>query len=280
MAGMDYSVDYSISIATCQDAIRLVEHMLPYRGHQGLHVQDISAYAKPIIEQALNQLTQSTSLLSIGSLVRAAGTGASPLTPTYSLGKEQPYFSQLVHQHLRQFLSTYGITVDEVKVRVAPRDELMKALLSLKAFGLSEIDALHYYTNITSNLIEKILNRQQDDLEQNMHMIQQHRLDRYTDEMATIQAELESTRADFGLRVDTHTARLMELSRAISADLQASLPALNSVSHPDLQIVDRTGQFRVIGRGILTAPRPVEAGFAPESTGRRFSTPTSETHRV
>jgi hypothetical protein len=130
MAGMDYSVDYSISIATCQDAIRLVEHMLPYRGHQGLHVQDISAYAKPIIEQALNQLTQSTSLLSIGSLVRAAGTGASPLTPTYSLGKEQPYFSQLVHQHLRQFLSTYGITVDEVKVRVAPRDELMKALLS------------------------------------------------------------------------------------------------------------------------------------------------------
>jgi hypothetical protein len=227
-AGMDYSVDYSISIATREDAIRLVEHMLPHRGHQGLDVQDISAYAKPIIERGL----------------------------------QMQDFSQLVHQHLRQLLSTYGITVDEVKVRVAPRDELMKTLLSLKSFGLSEIDALHYYTTIMSNLIAKRLKRQQNDLEQNLYMTQQHRLDHYTDELATIQVELERTRADFGLRVDAHNASLMELSRAISADLQASAPALNSVSHPDLQIVDRTRQFRGINRGISTVVGSVGAGKA------------------
>jgi hypothetical protein len=33
-----------------------------------------------------------------------------------------------------------------VKVLVFPRDEHMKALISLKAFGLSEIDAVRYYT--------------------------------------------------------------------------------------------------------------------------------------
>nr|MDQ2886955.1 hypothetical protein [Chloroflexota bacterium] len=54
--------------------------------------------------------------------------------------------SQIVFQHLQQFLSTYGISLDTVKVLVFPRDERMKALISLKAFGLSEIDAVRYYT--------------------------------------------------------------------------------------------------------------------------------------
>jgi hypothetical protein len=54
--------------------------------------------------------------------------------------------SQIVFQHLQQFLATYGISLDTVKVLVFPRDERMKALISLKAFGLSEIDAVRYYT--------------------------------------------------------------------------------------------------------------------------------------
>ena len=33
-----------------------------------------------------------------------------------------------------------------MKVLVFPRDERMKALISLKAFGLSELDAVRYYT--------------------------------------------------------------------------------------------------------------------------------------
>ncbi len=49
MTELYYNVGYYISVATREDAIRLVEHMPPYRGHQGLHVQDISAYAKLVI---------------------------------------------------------------------------------------------------------------------------------------------------------------------------------------------------------------------------------------
>ena len=49
-------------------------------------------------------------------------------------------------QHLQQFLGTYGISLDTIKVLVFPRDERMKALISLKAFGLSEIEAVRYYT--------------------------------------------------------------------------------------------------------------------------------------
>jgi len=33
-----------------------------------------------------------------------------------------------------------------VKVLVFPRDERMRSLISLKAFGLSELDAVRYYT--------------------------------------------------------------------------------------------------------------------------------------
>src|SRR5438045_8831032 len=54
--------------------------------------------------------------------------------------------SQIVFQHLQQFLATYGISLDTLKVLVFPRDERMKALISLKAFGLSELDAVRYYT--------------------------------------------------------------------------------------------------------------------------------------
>ena len=40
----------------------------------------------------------------------------------------------------------FGITLDMVKVLVFPRDERMRALISLKAFGLSEIESVRYYT--------------------------------------------------------------------------------------------------------------------------------------
>ncbi|HEV2580180.1 MAG TPA: hypothetical protein VGT44_04945, partial [Ktedonobacteraceae bacterium] len=43
-------------------------------------------------------------------------------------------------------LAIYGISLDTVKVLVFPRDERMKALISLKAFGLSEMEAVRYYT--------------------------------------------------------------------------------------------------------------------------------------
>jgi membrane protease subunit (stomatin/prohibitin family) len=124
MAEMVYSVDYYIHVETREAAVQLVQHM-PYRGH-ALMSQEINTYAGPVIEQAVNQLVQ--------------------ITPLESVNEKIHDLSQIVFQHLQQFLATYGISLDTVKVLVFPRDERMKALISLKAFGLSEIDAVRYYT--------------------------------------------------------------------------------------------------------------------------------------
>ncbi len=124
MAEMVYSVDYYVHVETREAAVQLVQHM-PFRGH-ALTTQDVNAYAGPVIEQAVNQLVQ--------------------ITPLESVNEKIHDLSQVVFQHLQQFLAVYGIALDTVKVLVFPRDERMKALISLKAFGLSEIDAVRYYT--------------------------------------------------------------------------------------------------------------------------------------
>ena len=124
MAEMVYSVDYYTHVETRENAVRLVQHM-PYRGH-ALTTQDVNNYAGPVIEQAVNQLVQ--------------------VTPLESVNERIHDLSEIVSQHLQQFLAPYGISLDTVKVLVFPRDERMKALISLKAFGLSELDAVRYYT--------------------------------------------------------------------------------------------------------------------------------------
>ncbi len=126
MAEMVYSVDYYIHIETRENAVKLVQHM-PYRGHL-LAIQEVNAYAGPVIEQAVNQVLQVTALESVNERIHD--------------------LSQIVQQHLQEFLAVYGITLDTVKVLVSPRDERMKSLISLKAFGLSEIEAVRYYTAI------------------------------------------------------------------------------------------------------------------------------------
>jgi membrane protease subunit (stomatin/prohibitin family) len=124
MAEMVYSVDYYIHVETRENAVRLVQHM-PYRGH-ALTTAEVNSYAGPVIEQAVNQLVQ--------------------ITPLESVNEKIHDLSQIVYQHLQEFLATYGISLDTVKVLVFPRDERMKALISLKAFGLSEMEAVRYYT--------------------------------------------------------------------------------------------------------------------------------------
>ena len=124
MAEMVYSVDYYIHVETREAAVQLVQHM-PYRGY-ALMTQEVNTYAGPVIEQAVNQLVQ--------------------ITPLEAVNEKIHDLSQIVFQHLQQFLAVYGISLDTVKVLVFPRDERMKALISLKAFGLSEMDAVRYYT--------------------------------------------------------------------------------------------------------------------------------------
>ena len=124
LAVMQYDVDYYIHVSTKDDATKLVQHM-PYRGHV-LTNDDVNVYAGPVVEQAINQVVQ--------------------VTPLEQVNEKIHELTDIVHEHLQEFLSTYGITLDIVKVLVFPGDERMRELISLKAFGLSEMDAVRYYT--------------------------------------------------------------------------------------------------------------------------------------
>ena len=124
MAEMTYDVDYYVHVDTTQDALKLVQHM-PYRGHV-LRTEDLNAYAGPVVEQAINQLVQ--------------------VTPLEQVNEKIHDLTDLVASHLAEFLSVYGVSLNTVKVLVHPRDERMKSLISLKAFGLSPIEAVRYHT--------------------------------------------------------------------------------------------------------------------------------------
>ena len=124
LAQMEYDVDYYIHVSSKEDAVKLVQHM-PYRGHV-LTTADVNVYAGPVVEQAINQVVQ--------------------VTPLEQVNEKIHELTEIVHEHLQDFLSIYGITLDMVKVLVSPGDERMRQLISLKAFGLSEIDAVRYYT--------------------------------------------------------------------------------------------------------------------------------------
>jgi len=124
MAEMSYEADYYFHVKSKEDAVALVTHMPQNDG--GVTLESINAYAGPVIEQSINQIVQ--------------------LTPLERVNEKIMVITQLVHDHLQGFLKVFGITVDTVKVLVMPKDERMRKLISLKAFGLSELDAVRYYT--------------------------------------------------------------------------------------------------------------------------------------
>jgi hypothetical protein len=78
-----------------------------------------------VVEQSVNQLIQ--------------------VTPLERVNERIHDITELVRGHLQDFLSIYGIMLNDVKVLVKPRDERMRELISLRAFGLSELDAVRYY---------------------------------------------------------------------------------------------------------------------------------------
>jgi len=123
LAELVYDVDYYVHIASKEDAIKLVTHM-PYQGHF-FTTEALNAYAGPVLGQAINQLVQ--------------------VTPLEQVNERIHEITELVRGHLQDFLATYGITLNDVKVLIKPRDERMRELISLRAFGLSEIEAVRYY---------------------------------------------------------------------------------------------------------------------------------------
>jgi membrane protease subunit (stomatin/prohibitin family) len=123
MAEVSYVVDYYIHVDSKQDALKLTTH-LPFNGHF-IDTAEIAAYAGPAIEQAINQVIQVTKLEDINANIAA--------------------LRESVKNHLTEFLSVYGITLNDLKLLMLPKDPRMRELISLQAFGLSPIEAVRYY---------------------------------------------------------------------------------------------------------------------------------------
>ena len=124
MAEMNYHVSCYIHVDTKENALKLVQHM-PLAGHF-LEMKEVNAYAAPVIEQSINKIVQVTELERVN--------------------EKMPDILELVKDHLQEFLDVYGITLNDVKATVSPRNERMKELIALRAFGLTEIEAVRYYT--------------------------------------------------------------------------------------------------------------------------------------
>ena len=124
MAELSYQVDYYIHVDSKEDALKLVTHM-PF---DGLYItaKEVTSYAGPVVEQAVNQIAQ--------------------VTPLENINEHIGDIAELLKNHLGDFLGTYGIHLNDVKILILPKDERMRELISLRAFGLSEIEAVRYYT--------------------------------------------------------------------------------------------------------------------------------------
>jgi membrane protease subunit (stomatin/prohibitin family) len=123
MAELVYQADFYIHVDSKDDALALVTHM-PFAG-QTILVSEVVQYAGPVIEQAVNQIIQ--------------------VTPLESVNERIHEISDLVKEHLSTFLKIYGLHLNDLKLLVHPRDERMREIVSLKALGLSPLDAVRMY---------------------------------------------------------------------------------------------------------------------------------------
>ena len=123
MAEMAYQVDYYIHVDTRQAALDLITH-LPFNGNI-IDTAEVADYAGPAIEQAINQIVQVTKMEDINA----------------HIGE----IRESVKSHLTDFLHIFGITLNDLKVLIMPKDERMRELISLQAIGLTPIEAVRYY---------------------------------------------------------------------------------------------------------------------------------------
>jgi len=123
MAEVAYQVDYYIHVDTKEAALDLITH-LPFNG-QVIDTREVADYAGPAIEQAINQVVQVTKLENINEHISDLREG--------------------VKAHLADFLRTYGITLNDLKILILPKDDRMRELISLQALGLTPIESVRYY---------------------------------------------------------------------------------------------------------------------------------------
>ncbi|HWB58296.1 MAG TPA: SPFH domain-containing protein [Chthoniobacteraceae bacterium] len=123
MAEMAYQVDYYTHIDTKEAALALITH-LPFNGNV-IDATEVAAYAGPAIEQSINQIVQ--------------------ITPMENINERIAEIREGVKGHLTDFLATFGILLNDLKVLIIPKDERMRELISLQALGLKPIEAVRYY---------------------------------------------------------------------------------------------------------------------------------------
>jgi len=123
MAEMAYQVDYYIHVDSKEAALDLITH-LPFNGTL-IDTQEVAEYAGPAIEQAINQIVQVTKMENVNEHIND--------------------IRESVKNHLTEFLRTYGIMLNDLKVLILPKDERMRELISLQALGLTPIEAIRYY---------------------------------------------------------------------------------------------------------------------------------------
>jgi membrane protease subunit (stomatin/prohibitin family) len=126
MAEMAYQVDYYIHIDTREAALELITH-LPFNGN-AIDIKEVADYAGPAIEQSINQVVQVTKMEHINERIFEIREG--------------------VKGHLTEFLTAFGILLNDLKILILPKDERMRELISLQAIGLSPIEAVRYYLAI------------------------------------------------------------------------------------------------------------------------------------
>jgi membrane protease subunit (stomatin/prohibitin family) len=123
MAEVAYQVDYYIHVDSKEAALDLITH-LPFNG-QVIDTREVADYAGPAIEQAINQVVQVTKLENINEHINELREG--------------------VKSHLADFLKTYGIMLNDLKILILPKDERMRELISLQALGLTPLESVRYY---------------------------------------------------------------------------------------------------------------------------------------
>lgn len=123
MAEMAYQVDYYIHVDSKEAALDLITH-LPFNGNV-IDTREVADYAGPAIEQSINQIVQVTKMENINEHINE--------------------IRESVKGHLADFLKVYGITLNDLKVLIFPKDERMRELISLQAIGLTPLEAIRYY---------------------------------------------------------------------------------------------------------------------------------------
>jgi len=119
---MLYRVHYFVHVDTQDDARKLVTN-LPF--DNGLiTAEQIAKYAAPAIEQAISQIQ---------------------ITPWENFDEHISEAVKACRQHLGNFLPVFGISLDDLRVFIIPRNHRLRTLIPFQSLGLTERRALQHY---------------------------------------------------------------------------------------------------------------------------------------